>query len=351
MKKGKETGMKYGHFLPEKGAIGFIAPSFGCNIEPYRTAFGHALAVWQGKNYELKCGPNVYEGAGLGISNTPEKCAQEFNDWYQSPETDVLISCGGGELMCEILEYVDFKKLRSCEPKWFMGYSDNTNLTFLLTTLCDTASIYGPCAPAFGMEPWHESLQDAMELLTGKSRKAHGYDRWEKESLKTETDPLQPYNVTEPRVLVCYPHGKGEISLQGRLLGGCLDSLINLCGTRFDQVDAFNERYKEDGVIWFFEACDLNVMSIRRALWQLSHAGWFHNARGFLIGRPLCFGEEFMGLDQYKAVTDVLSEFHVPIIMDVDIGHIPPMMPLVCGSLASVSVLGNDIQINMEYKK
>lgn len=31
--------MKYGKFLPENGTIGFVAPSFGCNIEPYKSAF------------------------------------------------------------------------------------------------------------------------------------------------------------------------------------------------------------------------------------------------------------------------------------------------------------------------
>ena len=29
--------MKYGKFLPENGTIGFVAPSFGCNIEPYKS--------------------------------------------------------------------------------------------------------------------------------------------------------------------------------------------------------------------------------------------------------------------------------------------------------------------------
>ena len=47
---------------------------------------------------------------------------------------DAIISCGGGELMCEILRYVDFERIAQAKPKWFMGYSDNTNLTFLLTT-------------------------------------------------------------------------------------------------------------------------------------------------------------------------------------------------------------------------
>lgn len=44
--------------------------------------------------------------------------------------------------MCEILPYIDFEKIRNSEPKWFLGYSDNTNLIFLLATLCDTAAIY-----------------------------------------------------------------------------------------------------------------------------------------------------------------------------------------------------------------
>lgn len=350
MKKNKEVNkkMKYGHFLHENGTIGFIAPAFGCNIEPYYTAFQHSLEIWKEKGFYTNCGPNVYEGSGIGISNTPEKCAAEFSEWYQREDCDILLSCGGGELMCEILDDIDFEEIKNAPPKWFMGYSDNTNLTFLLATLCDTASIYGPCAAAFGMEPWHESLQAAYQLLTGASRKVHGYELWEKESLKTEVNPLCPYHVTEPRILHKFPDEDSII--EGRLLGGCLDSLVTLCGTRFDKVKEFNEKYKEDGVIWYLEACDLNVMGIRRAMWQLKHAGWFEQTKGFLIGRPLCFGEEAFGLDQYSAVTEILKEYQVPVIMDVDIGHLAPMMPMVCGSIGHVEVQGNDITVEFEYR-
>lgn len=349
--------MRYGKFLPENGTIGFVAPSFGCNIEPYKSAFANAQNIWMEEGYSLSLGPNVYEGCGIGISNTPEKCAREFNDWYAKEDVDVLISCGGGELMCEILPHVDFEKIRKGEPKWFMGYSDNTNLTFLLVTLCDTAAIYGPCAAAFGMNPWHESLKDAMEILKGSNQSVHNYEKWEKEGLKTEEKPLEPYNVTEPFALCTWTpeaglskENKQNIQIEGRLLGGCLDSLATLCGTKFDQVKQFNETYKEDGVVWFLEACDLNVMGIRRALWQLDEAGWFQNTKGFLIGRPLCYGEEFFGLDQYKAVIDILSKYNVPIIMDLDIGHLPPMMSLVCGSKAKAIVEDNSIKIDMEYE-
>ena len=228
---------------------------------------------------------------------------------------------------------------------WYMGFSDNTNMTFLLPVLCDTAAIYAPCAPAFGMREWHKSIHDAFGLLTGTVSEVRGYNLWEKESLKTEENPLEPYNVTEKRETKYYNCNGNKAELSGRLIGGCLDCLSTLTGTKYDKVAEFNERYKEDGIIWFLEACDLNVMGIRRALWQLAHAGWFKYVKGFLVGRPYCFGEEIFGLDQYKAVTGILDEYNVPVIMDLDIGHLPPMMPLVPGAKADILADGNNISV------
>ena len=73
-----------------------------------------------------------------------------------------------------------------------------------------------------------------------------------------------------------------------------MDCLVNLLVTRFDRTKDFLEKYKEDGIIWFLESCDLNVFAIRRAMSQMEEAGWFQYVKGFLIGRPLCFGQEMM---------------------------------------------------------
>lgn len=372
--------MKFPKFLPDGGTIGFVAPSFGCATSPYVETFESAQKKFTDLGYRLDPGPNCYESSGVGISSTPQKCAQELMDYYLKPDNDVLISCGGGELMCEILPYMDFDRLSKADPKWYMGYSDNTNMTYLLATLADTASIYGPCAGAFGMEPWHPSIFDAFRLLTGRTHTVSGYPLWEKESVKDETNPLVPYHVTEPRVLRCYgteyaqdtdsaaragcaqaddaaltadstqPAPAPNFHVTGRLLGGCMDCLVNLTGTRFDKTKEFIERYKDDGIIWFLEACDLNVFSIRRAMWQMDQAGWFEHVKAFLIGRPLCFGQDMMGLDQYQAVLPVALSHHVPVIMDIDLGHLPPMMPLIVGSLADVAVSGNDITIDMQLR-
>lgn len=381
--------MRYPDFLREKGTIGFVAPSFGCAIEPYKSGFQNAQKRWQEQGYQLQLGPNCYAEDGVGISTAPEKCGKELTDWYCDKNNDCLISCGGGELMCEILDYVDFGRIREAVPKWYLGYSDNTNFTFLLTTLCDTASVYGPCAAAFGMEPLHPSLYDAMSLLRGEKLVMHGYDKWERESWKDEENPFVPYNLTETSVIkyllpdgrtnveslrrAATKHGQpvgttedgrvegenastgseneraAEIEFSGRLLGGCMDCLINLLGTKYDKVTEFTERYREDGIVWFLEACDLNLMGIRRAMWQMEHAGWFRYCKGFLIGRPrIGMDVEEFGIDQYRAVCEMLYRYQVPVLMDLDIGHLPPAMPLICGSMAKVVSDGSAYRVEME---
>ncbi len=342
--------MRYPKFLQENGTIGFVAPSFGCATEPYKSAFDNALIKIKGLGYNYVLGPNCYADKGIGISNTPKLCGDELNEAYVSSESDVLISCGGGELMCEVVPYIDFERIKTAEPKWYMGYSDNTNFTFLSNILSDTAAIYGPCAASFGMEEWHDSLKDAMDMLRGSKKIFSGYDKWELESLKDEENPYAVYNLTEKTEYKYYPERlSNEVKLNGRLIGGCVDCLVNLLGTEFDKVSEFADRYADDGIIWFLECCDLNVMSIRRALWNMKYAGWFRNVKGFMIGRPMHYNEPMMGLDQYSAVTEILQEYDVPVIMDLDIGHLPPMMPIISGAKANITAKGNNITINYDF--
>lgn len=362
--------MRYPQFLQPKGTIGFVAPSFGCATEPYKSGFMNAQEKWKQEGFHLELGPNCYADRGIGISNRPDQCGAELTEYYCNKTSDCLISCGGGELMCEILDYVDFEKISRAKPKWYMGFSDNTNMTFLLTTLCDTAAIYGPCASSFGMEPVHPALEDAIALLQGRKLTMQGYDMWEKESVKNEENPLESYNLTErTEIKYILPDGRTnieslfptgakqeedeqtDIDFSGRLLGGCMDCLVNLLGTKYDKVTAFTEKYKGDGILWFIEACDLNLMSIRRAMWQMEHAGWFRHCSGFLIGRPrIGMDAEEFGIDHYQAVYEMLKDYNVPVMMDVDIGHLPPMMPLICGSMAHVSSDGKKYSVQMELR-
>ncbi|MCQ2594738.1 MAG: LD-carboxypeptidase [Treponemataceae bacterium] len=341
-------------FLQNRQTIGVTAPSFGCTIEPYITRFEHAQRQLQNRGYKLKIGKTVYASDGLGISTNPKIAAKELEEFYLNDQIDAIISAGGGETMCETVEHIDFEKLRGAKPKWFMGYSDNTNFIFPLATITGVQGIYGPCVTAFG-KPWAETENYSIEILEGKRTGVCGFEKFQlPEEDEEEKDPLAPLVLNGKKVLKSFVF-EGEtmraaakeekIMAEGIVLGGCLDVLANICGAKLDNVKDFNRQAEK--IIWVIESCDANPMEIRRQVWHLKNAGWFDKVSAFVVGRPLAsFSGEMMGVNKYNAVTDILRDFCVPVIMDADIGHVAPTIPLVIGANAKMNVCGNNISFD-----
>lgn len=334
--------MKKISYLKEHGTISLVAPSFGCSSDPYLTRLDEAIKNLEADGFTISKGENIYLANHKVRSNTARKCAKEFMDAYLS-SSDAIISVGGGEIMCEILPFIDFDKIKKAPFKFFMGFSDNTNLTYTLATISEVPTIYGPCAPAYCLKPYIYDKKDALDLLMGKAKKTVGYPYWQRYSIKTD-DPLSKPNYTEKKVLRLYPNK--PIEIEGRLLGGCMDCLSILCGTKFDKTKEYIEKYKEDGFIWFLEACDLNPVSIQRVLFQLKEAGWFKYCKGFIIGRPLCYRRRCFGITHYRAIKEAIHSLNVPIIMDSDLGHFSPSMPIITGAKAIVRA---DSNLSIEY--
>lgn len=340
--------MKTPSFLVKNSTIGITAPSFGCTIQPYSSYFKSACSQIEDKGYRIKIGKTVFMDDGKGISTDPRTAARELMDFYESDDIDAIISAGGGETMCETAAYIDFESLKNARAKWFMGYSDNTNFIFPLATISGIASIYGPCISGFGKK-WEQTEIDAFGILEGTTRNVRGYPMFQKpeNDISCPENPAsQCLNLTEKKILH-YFNCSDNCRMEGMLLGGCLDVLSTLCGTKLDNMENFNR--KTEGIIWVLESCDANPMEIRRQVWQLKNSGWFDKAAGFLVGRPLSsMGQEMMGVNQYNAVTDIIGNLGVPVIMDADIGHIDPAMPLVIGANARISAECNDISVEMD---
>ncbi len=350
--------MKIPKFIKPGDTIGLVAPSFGAGTEPYITRVDAAIKKFKARGYHVVCADSCYKNDGLGISTNPVDAAADLMHFYLDDKIDALISVGGGELMNETISCLDFERLGQADPKWYMGCSDNTNMIFPMASLYDVPGIYGPCAGGFG-KPWEATEDYAFALLEGTSLTVKGFDLFERPDCYDDiedVDPLAKYLLTEPKILHSFlPDGKKlvkadegqKINLSGKLMGGCLDILENLSGTRFDGTRRLVQKGEE--IIWVLEACDLSPMSIRRTVWHLRQQGWFDTACGFLIGRPLAsFEQNQMGVNAYNAVTDVIGDLNVPVIMDCDIGHIDPMLPLIIGSTADVAIMGNDLTIDMK---
>ena len=338
--------MRYPKFLKPNGTIGLFASSFGANTDPYKTRLLSAIEKLKALGFNIVIEGDVfgyYQGAGA----PKEARALAFMNLYKNPNVDLLWSVGGGEWLMDMLPYIDFESLKPFPPKYVMGYSDNTHLTMLMNTLLDTASIYGQHVTEFGMTDWDESLVQAYEIITGLRTIQSSFPLFEAKDA-VQIDPLGSYHLTEKTTWVnlnCEP----EIRLSGRLIGGCLDVFIAHLGTPYDQISSFIEHYKDEGIVWFIEACDLNLFGLKRALWQLKLAGWFKYTKGIIFGRHLN-ASPVIDLNQYDTTRDILNDLNIPIIMDADFGHIAPTFTLISGAFVEIESKDGKGTIQTHFK-
>ena len=338
--------MRYGDFLKKNSVIGIVAPSRGAVTEPFVSRINNAKKKFTNLGYKVVESEYVRQNI-KNRSALADARAQDFYNMYINPNIDMLLSNAGGDFCMEILPHMDFDKISKSQPKLFQGFSDNTVLTYMLTLHCDLATIYGVCYPNFGARVWDRTLKDNFDFLTGNNKQLHNCKLYEKNNiLKLSSDKLMGYNLTEPvewKIL----NGGQRVNISGRLIGGCIDVLRNLVGTQYDITTKFIEKYKNDGFIWYLETLRLNPVELYLTLTQFKMAGWFKYVKGFIFGRMGRPGE-LNDMNHYDSIMDALSEYNVPIIADMDFGHVPPLMHIVNGAIGHVDVVGSKGKISYE---
>ena len=68
----------------------------------------------------------------------------------------------------EMLDELDFNKLKEIKPKWTLGFSDITTISFPLNTICDIPSIYCDAIKSYAMKPLYRNLVDALKIASGE---------------------------------------------------------------------------------------------------------------------------------------------------------------------------------------
>ena len=72
-------------------------------------------------------------------------------------------------------------------------------------------------------------------------------------------------------------------------------------------------------------------------LYHLRLAGWFDRANAVLVGRSA--GPPSGHFSQHDALVHALGDLSVPVLYDVDLGHIPPQLAIVNGALGTVELI------------
>ena len=227
-----------------------------------------------------------------------------------------------------------------------MGWSDISTLLLPLTTRAGVATLHGANLMDEPYELPTEFVRwtDVAALPSGSNfkqcsaprRRSRPWGPWADEPLDRDAVYEAP---TRWRSL----DGSDDVTMRGRLIGGCLETVSLLAGTRYGDVPGFARKYAPEGTLVYLEAAESNAIAVLRMLTSLRLAGWFDDANGVLIGRT--DGAAVPGLTQDDAVRRALGDLDVPILIDFDTGHQPPQMPLVNGALAEVRLHGADSSI------
>ena len=337
--------MIYPKFIKEKDIIGVPAPSDGAKDNKKTNKYNNAKNNIEKLGFNLELSNNLYNSI-KGRSSSENERAQEINEMISNKDIKTILCASGGDFLIEILPYIDFRLIKE-NPKWIVGFSDPTGILYPITTKYDVATIYGNNFSPFGMEKLHNSQKVLIEILKGNIIEQKNYDKYEDEYQETITG-LEYYNLTKK--VEWKTLDNKDVNISGRIIGGCLDIISELAGTKYDGIKEFNERYKEDGIIWYFDNCELSMEETIRVLWKLNELEYFKYTKCIIFGR---FGSNitYYDYDVKKCLEDsVINELNIPIIYDADISHKSPCLNIINGAYTNLIVKDGKANVSFELK-
>lgn len=325
--------MIYPEFIKNGDYIGVTAPSAGITGEGKLKRLDNAVSNIKKLGFNYIETSNVRTDIAERSSEAKQR-AEELMSLWDKKEVKSIILAAGGYYESEVLEYLDFDKMKRLQPKWIQGFSDSTNLTFLTTTLLDTASIYCDNFGSYGMRNLAKNLTDSIEFMKGNEVIQESFEMYQMERNDYDIEPYAGYKLEKE---VNWKNLKNEpkIEFEGRAIGGCFDILVNLIGTKYDKVKDFIEKYKEDGIVWYFDICDMLDSAIFLHLLQFKYAGYFENCRGIIFGRVGNIRED-LGINLEEIVEKSIGSLNIPVVLDADIGHVMPQLAIVNGAIINV---------------
>ena len=319
--------------------IAVTAPSSGV-LPPLHPRLDLNLAHLRAQGFIVEEG-DCLRDEQLSASAPADARATELMHLLLRDDIDAVFPPWGGELAIELLDRLDWPALQHVRPKWLIGYSDTSTLMLALTLRLGWASAHGPClmdlAPGQVDALTHGALAVLFTSAAGRVTQRQS-DRWQSKWTDFAVVPGTTYSLTEPTQWRCLNRPVDPpLRFRGRLIGGCIDMLMHLAGSDFGNVPQFVQRCGAEGAILYLENAEMSPTELVRALHRLRWAGWFDGLTGLLIGRSAA--PDTTGADELRythALQRELGGLPCPVLVDVDIGHLPPQLMLVNGALADV---------------
>lgn len=268
------------------------------------------IEMIKSKGYEPVLGEHLYTkfSNGYNYAGTEQERLKDINWALNDNEISAIWASRGGYGCQHLIEGLNLKNFTK-NPKWYIGYSDNTVIqSYLLKK--GFASIHGQTIKTSSFGVTEESYDLIFDVLKGKAPK---------------------YSLTSHQF-----NKQGNI--QGELIGGNLALIYALLGTKY----SFDFKDK----ILFIEDIGENFYALDRMIMSLELAGVFTKISGLIIGGMTNMGdekenkqyEESFDEFAYQLISDRVSKYNFPVIFGFPNGHIKDNRPLIIGGNVRMQV-------------
>ena len=283
------------------------------------------------------------------ISEHPEDRAEDLLDAFKDDSIDMILCAIGGEDTYRLLPYLfEHDELKNAvKEKIFLGFSDTTfNHLMLhkvgLNTFYGQAFLPDVCEIDGHMLPYTEKY--FLELLeTGTIREITPSEVWYEERSDYSAKAVGTKRIMHTNKGFELLQGSGVF--QGKILGGCIDSLYDIFDTtrHADSVELcrkynlFPNLEDWKGKILLLESSEEQPTpeKYRHMIEALKNTGIFDVIHGILVGKPM---DEMYTKEYQEILVDVVNNPNLPIVWNLNVGHATPRAIVPFGVMARVDV-------------
>ena len=263
-------------FPPEVKTIAMIAPA----SYPGSRFHKRGVELIKAAGYKVKIGKHAFDKPEKGKPSAPlEARLEDFYNAWNDDEVDMILCIRGGQGSLDLLNSLDFSKLKPRENLRLQGYSD---ITFILSAM-QSKKIGHPVAG-----PMSGSISGLGPDCIEEMRKMHN-------GLTIGPVPVKPIIP-------------GDCS--GLPLAGLLQRFSVVCKTQF--------RPETKGRIIIIEAVSLKIEQVKQSFDTLIAEGFFNDCAGVVFGHFIRSGSQ----EEVNAILDdVAKRINKPTYKGFPFGH------------------------------
>jgi muramoyltetrapeptide carboxypeptidase len=271
------------------------------------------------------------------FSSSVSERIEDLHAAFADPNVKGILTAIGGYNANQILKYIDYN-LISSNPKVFCGYSDITALQLAIYQKTGLVTYSGPHFSSFGVKHGFEyTLEAFLEAVTNDApyeispSATWSDDAWYIDQEDRTFHEQNGYNIIQ----------EGEA--EGKLIGG------NLCTMNLLQGTEFMPSFK-DSILFIEDDEESHSRSFDRDLQSLLHLPDAGSIKALLIGRFQA-NSNITNEALKKIIMSKEELKNIPIIANVNFGHVQPFATLPIGSVATVKAWDGQTEIFIEQKE